>query len=158
MHNAHCTCRNCPAMDISAIADSRDSLLPGGILGPGTGGDLEAYMMARCRRQPDLGPHDPMTFTFEQCPEWQPTPSGYLLKGMRVMILGIDGYLGWTLALWLNSLGCQVSGVDNYSRRDCVKEIGAHSVVPIMGMAERLQAARETLQAEINFHKIDILN
>ena len=41
---------------------------------------------------------------------------GYLLKDMRIMILGIDGYLGWTLALWLGKLGCKISGVDNFSR------------------------------------------
>ena len=47
----------------------------------------------------------------------------HLLKDMRVMILGIDGYLGWTLALWLGNLGVKVTGVDNFGRRDWVKEL-----------------------------------
>jgi UDP-sulfoquinovose synthase len=76
---------------------------------------------------------------------------------MKVMILGIDGYLGWTLALWLGTVGCQVSGVDNFSRRDWVMERGAHTVVPISRMTERLHAAKEVSGININFRQIDIL-
>jgi UDP-sulfoquinovose synthase len=118
----------------------------------------ETYMMAECNRRPELGLFDPMGITFEHCPEWVEGPYGYLLKDMRVMILGLDGYLGWTLALWLGNLGCQVSGVDNYSRRDWVKERGAHTVVPISRMSERLHAAREVVGTNINFRQIDILD
>jgi UDP-sulfoquinovose synthase len=99
-----------------------------------------------------------MGITFEHCPEWVQSPYGYLLKNMRVMILGMDGYLGWTLALWLGNLGCQVSGIDNYSRRDCVKERGAHTVVPIARMTDRLRAAKEVLGISIDFREIDILD
>jgi len=99
-----------------------------------------------------------MTTTFEECPEWRETPYGHLLNNMRVMILGIDGYLGWSLALWLGSLGCEVSGVDNYNRRDWVKERGAHTVVPIARMSERLHTAKDVLGIPINFRQIDILN
>lgn len=74
------------------------------------------------------------------------------------MILGIDGYLGWTLALWLGSLGVKVTGVDNFSRRDWVKERGARTVVPISRMTERLHAAKEVLGIDIEFRQIDILN
>ena len=77
---------------------------------------------------------------------------------MRVFIAGMDGYLGWTLALWLGNLGCQVSGIDNYSRRDCVKERGAHTVVPIARMTDRLRAAKEVLGISIDFREIDILD
>ncbi|MEA1928959.1 MAG: NAD-dependent epimerase/dehydratase family protein, partial [Candidatus Auribacterota bacterium] len=119
----------------------------------------ESYqIMAECKRRPELGIFDPMSITYEECPEWEKTPYGYLLKDMRVMILGVDGYLGWPLVLWLGSLGCRVSGVDNYNRRDWVKERGAHTVVPISRMSGRLQAAKEILDIEINFRQIDILN
>lgn len=136
MHNAQCTCSNCPAVNFKSDSDN----------------------LATCSRRPELTLFDPVTITFEQCPEWQPTPYCYLLKNMRVMILGIDGYLGWTLALWLSKLGCEVSGVDNYARRDWVKERGAHTVVPISRMTDRLHAAEEVLGVEINFREIDILN
>jgi len=105
-----------------------------------------------------LGLFDPKAITFEECPEWVETPYGYLLKNMRVMILGIDGYLGWPLALWLGNLGCKVSGVDNYSRRAWVKERGSHTAVPISRMTERLHAAKEVLNLNINFRELDILN
>jgi UDP-sulfoquinovose synthase len=119
--------------------------------------DDSFQFVAECKRRPELGLYDPMSITFEECPEWRETPYGYLLRDMRVMILGIDGYLGWTLSLWLGSLGCKISGVDNYNRRDWVKERGAHTVVPISRMSERLKAAKEVLDININFREIDIL-
>lgn len=134
IHNAQCTCLHCPAADFA--------------------GGQEAV---RCRRRPELGTFAPKTVTFEKCPQFHLTPYGYMLKKMRVMILGIDGYLGWTLALWLGSLGCEVSGVDNYARRDWVKERGAHTIVPIARMTDRLRAAKEVLGIEINFRELDIL-
>lgn len=140
MHNSHCTCRNCPAAN---FGDTRQSTGP---------------TIIACNRQPELGFLDPDTVTFDECLEWQPTPYGYLLRDMRVMILGIDGYLGWTLALWLGTLGCEISGVDNYARRDWVKERGAHTVVPISRMTERLRAANEVLGIEVNFRELDIFN
>ena len=158
MHNKDCTCWNCPAIDLAGKVDFR-----------ACGQSVEEFrkkmdledsfqVMAECKRRPELGLFDPMSITFEECPEWGKSPYGYLLKDMRVMILGIDGYLGWTLALWLGSLGIEVSGVDNYSRRDWVKERGAHTVVPISRMSERLKATKEVLDININFREIDILN
>ncbi|NQT71174.1 MAG: NAD-dependent epimerase/dehydratase family protein [Chloroflexi bacterium] len=140
MHNARCTCRNCPAADFGANKRS---------IGPA---------IIACHRRPEIGFVDPETITFEECPQWRSTPYGYLLQNMRVMILGIDGYLGWTLALWLGTLGCEISGVDNYARRDWVKERGAHTVVPISRMTERLRAANEVLGIEVNFRELDIFN
>ncbi|MBN3040449.1 MAG: NAD-dependent epimerase/dehydratase family protein, partial [Candidatus Omnitrophica bacterium] len=55
-------------------------------------------------------------------------------------------------------LGCKVSGVDNYSRRNWVKERGSHSIVPISTMPERLHVAKEVLDLNINFREIDILD
>lgn len=117
-------------------------------------GDMQA--MVECKRRPEIGMFDPASITFEDCPEWIETDYGYMLKDMKVMILGIDGYLGWTLALWLGSLGFNVSGIDNYNRRDWVMEKGSHTIVPIARMTERLHAAKEVLDIEINFRKMDI--
>jgi UDP-sulfoquinovose synthase len=75
---------------------------------------------------------------------------------MKVMILGIDGYLGWALALKLAKLGFKVSGLDNYTRRDCVMEKGAHTIVPIKRMTERLKIAKDVLGVSINFRRIDL--
>ncbi|MCP5046572.1 MAG: NAD-dependent epimerase/dehydratase family protein [bacterium] len=130
-HNADRTCRNCPAFDTAST--------------PG-----------QCKRQPQLGPIAADFKTFGACPQWEDGPYGYQLKDMRVMILGIDGYLGWTLALKLLKLGYQVSGLDNYSRRQWVKEKGAHTIVPIASMTKRLIRVKEEMDANINFREIDM--
>lgn len=149
--NADKTCWNCPAakiignVDFTACGQSREKIKE----------QKNQQIMIECRRRKELGHFEP-TITFQQCPEWIKSPYGYRLKNMKVMILGIDGYLGWTLALKLGKLGCQVSGIDNYTRRDCVMEKGAHTIVPIARMTERLHTAKEKLGININFRKMDI--
>lgn len=157
-HNADCTCWNCPAMALTGRVDFRAGGHSVGMRSQNMGADGDSNSVAKCKRRPELRHYDPMTITYDKCPEWQMTDYGYLLKNMRVMILGIDGYLGWTLALWLGSLGCKISGVDNYARRDWVMERGAHTIVPITRMTERLRIAREVLGIDIEFRNIDILN
>lgn len=156
MHNADKTCWNCPALDLSANVDFR--ACGQSLAELRSGGEEGSEVMVECKRRPKLGFYNPMSVAFEECPEWKDTEYGYLLENMKVMILGIDGYLGWTLALHLADLGCQVSGVDNYNRRDWVKNRGSHTIVPISRMTERLRAAKEVLDANINFREIDIQN
>lgn len=152
-HNAHYTCWHCPCVDLKGQVDFR-------ACGQSTtrSDDEETYELSECKRRPELGLYDAESITFEQCPEWVETEYGYMLKDMKVMILGMDGYLGWTLALWLGSLGYNVSGIDNYSRRRWAKEKGSHTIVPIARMTERLQAAREVLGININFREMDLLD
>ena len=156
LHNRNKTCWNCPVIDLAGKVDFRACGQSVESFPKSISDDGDVHIMAECKRRPELGLFDPTEITFQECPEWEETPEGYRLKGMRVMILGIDGYLGWTLALWLGSRGFQVSGIDNYSRRDWVMERGAHTVVPIARMTERLQAAQEVLGLNINFRKMDI--
>lgn len=140
--NRNLTCLNCPAARFKK-EDLRKS--------------NKENILIRCSRRPELGKFRP-NITFEECPQWifNENFNLYILKNMKVMILGIDGYLGWTLALKLANLGFYVSGVDNYLRRDCVKEKGSHSVIPISTMTERLHAAKEVFGVTINFRNIDI--
>ena len=49
-------------------------------------------------------------------------------KHMKVSILGIDGYIGWALALRLIGKGHQVVGVDSLYTRMRVKEVGSQSL------------------------------
>ena len=130
-HNAKRTCWNCPAIDLAGKVDFRACGQSVEDFRKSLPDDADEMVMAECKRRPELGLFDPMGITFEECPEWIASPDGYLLKGMRVMILGIDGYLGWTLALWLSKRGFQVSGIDNHARRIWVMEQGADSVVPV---------------------------
>lgn len=70
---------------------------------------------------------------------------------MRIFIAGVDGYLGWPLAQHLAKKGHTVAGADNYSRRQWVDEVGSHSAIPICGMAERLEAFRESFGKDLTF-------
>lgn len=60
-----------------------------------------------------------------------------------VLIAGMDGYLGWSLAMHLAVRGNKVIGIDNFSRRKWVNEVGSWSATPIKTMDERLEAFRE---------------
>ncbi len=75
---------------------------------------------------------------------------------MRVMITGVDGYLGWTLAVHLAARGHEVAGIDDYSRRRWVGEMGSQSAIPIAPMAERLHAYRQRLGHNLRFYKGDL--
>jgi UDP-sulfoquinovose synthase len=155
-HNADKTCWNCPAIDLAGKVDFRACGQSVEAFKKALPEDSDVLVMAECKRRPELGLFDPESITFEECPEWVTGPFGYTLKDMRVMILGIDGYLGWTLALWLGGLGFQVSGIDNYARRVWVMEQGADTVVPIAMMQERLEVAKDILDIDINFRRMDI--
>jgi len=115
-------------------------------------------MVVECKRRPEIGYFDPTSITYDSCPEWQPTEYGHLLRGMRVMILGMDGYLGWPLALKLGKLGAEVHGIDNFLRRRLVDERGAQSALPIQSMQDRISHAKEHLDVDIDFREMDLMN
>ena len=75
---------------------------------------------------------------------------------MKVLIAGVDGYLGWTLAQYLTAAGHDVAGCDAYFRRAWVDELGGTSALPISDMDVRLGAFRETYGAEIEFREGDL--
>ncbi|GGP22416.1 NAD-dependent dehydratase [Thermocladium modestius] len=75
---------------------------------------------------------------------------------MKIVIFGIDGYLGWPLALRLAARGHDVIGVDNYSTRRGVEEVGSWSALPIGTMEERLRAAKEVMGVDISFIEGDV--
>jgi UDP-sulfoquinovose synthase len=76
---------------------------------------------------------------------------------MKVMIMGMDGYLGWTLSMYLSGRGHDVCGVDNMSRRKMVAEIGSWSATPIKTMEERLKTYSETTGRKLKFYRGDIV-
>lgn len=55
----------------------------------------------------------------------------------RVLILGIDGYIGYALAQHLLGLGYEVCGADNYSRRKIVNDVKGNSITPISSVSTR---------------------
>ncbi len=63
---------------------------------------------------------------------------------MRILILGIDGYIGWPLALHLLDKGHQVAGLDSYVRRQRVKVVGSDSLTPIATKTDRELILRQS--------------
>ncbi len=77
---------------------------------------------------------------------------------MRVFIAGIDGYLGWPLAIYLSAHGHQVAGADLLLRREWVAEVGGISAQPIAGREERMLAFKETFGVELDFRVGDLID
>lgn len=77
---------------------------------------------------------------------------------MRVIICGVDGYLGWSLAQYLTVRGHEVAGCDNYLRRDWVAETGSQSASPIVRMTERLEAFRRRFGRNLMFRRGNIVD
>ncbi len=68
----------------------------------------------------------------------------------------MDGYIGWSLGLHLAEKGNKVVGVDNFSRRRTVEEIGSWSATPIQTMEKRMHIAKAIYQDSLHFHEGDI--
>src|SRR5210317_572749 len=74
----------------------------------------------------------------------------------RVLILGGDGFCGWPTALHLSKCGCQVTIVDNLSRRNIDNELEAYSLTPIQPMGARLDVWRSLTGNTIRFVNFDV--
>lgn len=74
------------------------------------------------------------------------------------MITGIDGYLGWPLALRLGALGHTVGGIDTMFRRQWVKDVGSCSATPILTMPQRMQLYSEFVGNRLAFWQSDLTN
>lgn len=77
---------------------------------------------------------------------------------MRIFIAGIDGYLGWSLAVYLAGKGHEIAGADAFCRRDWVEEMGSQSALPICPMPERLMALKENFNEIVIFRVGDLLD
>lgn len=77
---------------------------------------------------------------------------------MNILLTGIDGYLGWPIALKLSRAfrECRIIGVDNLARRKWVKECGSVSAIPIRSMTERIEAAKDYGFTNISFVEGDL--
>jgi len=77
---------------------------------------------------------------------------------MKILICGIDGYIGWPLSLRQLAIGNDVCGIDNFSRRKNVGEMNSHSVLPIQSMDERTKILKEKFGNRFNFREGDMLD
>jgi UDP-sulfoquinovose synthase len=70
---------------------------------------------------------------------------------MRILIAGMDGYLGWSLAQHLTGRGHEVAGADALLRRSWVEKMGSASAIPIASIDDRLGALRERSAQSVPF-------
>lgn len=75
---------------------------------------------------------------------------------MKVLICGIDGYLGWPLAIHLARQGHHVSGIDNQSRRALVESVGGCSAIPIQDISQRIRNLQECSHYPVSYFHGDI--
>ena len=75
---------------------------------------------------------------------------------MRVFIAGIDGYLGFPLALHLRAHGHHVAGADMLLRREWVNEVGGLSALPIASYEDRLRAWHDNFGEDLDFRIGDL--
>jgi UDP-sulfoquinovose synthase len=77
---------------------------------------------------------------------------------VKTLVLGMDGYIGWALAMHLAKRGHIVSGVDNFGRRANVESIGSQSATPILDMQERVSAFTRIHGQNLSFFEGDLLD
>ena len=75
---------------------------------------------------------------------------------MRALVLGIDGYLGWSLTCELVSKGHAVMGVDNHWRRELVRSEGSISAIPIESLDNRTNVLNDVYKTDVGALPIDI--
>jgi UDP-sulfoquinovose synthase len=75
---------------------------------------------------------------------------------MKVLIMGIDGYMGWSLAVRLAHQDYEVTGVDNLARRGWVNEMGSVSAMPIETINERRMALKASSGRRVGLHRGDL--
>lgn len=75
---------------------------------------------------------------------------------MRVLILGIDGYLGWPTAMALSKQKHEIYGVDNYLRRNLCREENVEPLFPTPNLHERVNLWKSKTSQEIKIHIGDL--
>ena len=75
---------------------------------------------------------------------------------MRVLIAGVDGYLGWPLAQHLADQGHTVFGVDALLRRKWVTEMKSVSAIPVASITDRLKAFKNRFGKSLEFSNGDL--
>ncbi len=68
----------------------------------------------------------------------------------------MDGYIGWALALHQLVIGNEVCGVDNFSRRKHVEQVGSWSALPILSMEKRIENLKKEFGDKVKFYKGDL--
>src|SRR6516165_11843228 len=76
--------------------------------------------------------------------------------GMRVLVLGGDGFCGWPTTLYLSDRGHEITILDNLSRRKIDVELEVDSLTPIRPISERLAVWKQVSGRDIGFINLDL--
>src|SRR6201993_2038661 len=76
--------------------------------------------------------------------------------GMRVLVLGGDGFCGWPTSLYLSDRGHDITILDNLSRRKIDVDLEVDSLTPIVPIGDRISAWRAVSGREIGFVSVDL--
>src|SRR4249920_2753451 len=76
--------------------------------------------------------------------------------GMRVLVLGGDGFCGWPTTLYLSDRGHDITIIDNLSRRKIDVELEVDSLTPIRPIGERIRVWQQVSGREIGFINLDL--
>jgi UDP-sulfoquinovose synthase len=75
---------------------------------------------------------------------------------MKVLVLGADGYLGWSTCMHFSERGHEVIAVDNYFRRNAAREIDCEALIPTPNLLQRIRIWEEITGRKIYGHIGDI--
>ena len=76
---------------------------------------------------------------------------------MKILILGADGYLGWSMATSLSYEGHKLILVDNYSKRKHMKNLKRFPLCKMALLPKRLEELMK-INNKISFYKMDCTN
>src|SRR5580704_4746968 len=76
--------------------------------------------------------------------------------GMRVLVLGGDGFCGWPTSLYLSDRGHDITILDNLSRRKIDIDLEVDSLTPIVPLGDRIAAWRGVSGRDIGFVHVDL--
>jgi UDP-sulfoquinovose synthase len=79
-------------------------------------------------------------------------------KGKKILILGGDGYLGWSTAMYLSRRGHKVAVLDNFNKRKWELEVGSSPLLPVATLYERVKIWQEVSGQKIKMYIGDLLN
>src|SRR5256885_4496656 len=87
---------------------------------------------------------------------WTRYYPGLGLAKKTVVVLGMDGYLGWATALHLSQAGHDVGGIDSLVRRRWDRECGTQSLIPIKSMPQRVALWKRLTGRSIRWRLMDL--
>ena len=79
-------------------------------------------------------------------------------SGMRILILGGDGYLGWPTAMHFSAEGHQVTVADNFAKRKWELEQGIAPLLPIPPLHDRVHTWNVTNKSNMQMRIGDLKN